>query len=74
LGAAQAAEVAAPGWASAVGDRRGRRLDLVGSLRPICILAKTLSFFELSGGRRIDFRQFDPMFRLDAARYRNAIF
>jgi hypothetical protein len=34
---------------------------------------KTLSFFDASGACSIDFSQFTPMFRLDAARYRNAI-
>jgi hypothetical protein len=37
------------------------------------IHAKTLSFFNASRTRSIDFGQFAPMFRLDAARYRNAI-
>jgi hypothetical protein len=36
-------------------------------------LAKTLSFFSASRACSIDFGQFAPMFRLDAARYRNAI-
>jgi hypothetical protein len=35
--------------------------------------SKTLSFFGASGVCSIDFGQFAPMFRLDAARYRNAI-
>src|SRR3984885_6348087 len=35
--------------------------------------AETLSFFGASGACSIDFGQFAPMFRLDAARYRNAI-
>jgi hypothetical protein len=34
---------------------------------------KTLSFFGASGACSIDFGQFTPIFRLDAARYRNAI-
>lgn len=37
------------------------------------IYAKTLSFFGCSRTCSIDFGQFAPMFRLDAARYRNAI-
>jgi hypothetical protein len=35
--------------------------------------AKTLSFFNACRACSIDFWQFAPMFRLDAARYRNAI-
>src|ERR1700761_8588643 len=35
--------------------------------------AKTLSFFNASRTCSIDFGQFAPMFRVDAARYRNAI-
>jgi hypothetical protein len=35
--------------------------------------AKTLSFFSACPAGSIDFSQFAPMFRLDAARYRNAI-
>jgi hypothetical protein len=34
---------------------------------------KTLSFFGPSAARSIDFGRFAPMFRFDAARYRNAI-
>jgi len=37
------------------------------------IPAKTLSFCDASRVCSIDFGQFVPMFRLDAARYRNAI-
>jgi hypothetical protein len=37
------------------------------------IYAKTLSFFNACRTCSIDFGQFAPMFRLDAARYRNAI-
>jgi hypothetical protein len=37
------------------------------------IYAKTLSFFGASRACSIDFGQFAPMFRPDAARYRNAI-
>jgi hypothetical protein len=35
--------------------------------------AKTLSFFSTSRACSIDFSRFAPMFRFDAARYRNAI-
>jgi hypothetical protein len=42
-----------------------------GRLSPIH--AKTLSFFNASRTCSIDFGQFAPMFRPDAARYRNAI-
>jgi hypothetical protein len=35
--------------------------------------AKTLSFFRSSRAASIDFGQIAPMFRFDAARYRNAI-
>jgi hypothetical protein len=35
--------------------------------------AETLSFFDASRTSSIDFGQFAPMFRLDAARYRNAM-
>jgi len=37
----------------------------------ICV--KTLGFFGASRACSIDFRRFHPMFRIDAARYRNAI-
>jgi hypothetical protein len=37
------------------------------------IYAKTLSFFNAWRARSIDFGQFAPIFRFDAARYRNAI-
>jgi hypothetical protein len=43
---------------------------------PVCfhgIHAKTLSFFNAWRASSIDFVQFAPMFRLDAARYRNAM-
>jgi len=43
---------------------------------PVCLLgncAKTLSFFNACRACSIDFWQFVPIFRLDAARYRNAI-
>jgi hypothetical protein len=36
-------------------------------------LCKTLRFFGASDPCSIDFSQFAPMFRIDAARYRNAI-
>jgi hypothetical protein len=51
--------------------RQGRRAlsEVIRSVK----FAKTLSFFGASGPRSIDFGQFAPMFRLDAARYRNAI-
>jgi hypothetical protein len=35
--------------------------------------AETLSFFGSSRACSIDFGQYPPMFRLDAARYRNAM-
>jgi hypothetical protein len=44
-----------------------------GGLGIFSIAAKTLSFFSASRACSIDFGQFAPMFRLDAARYRNAI-
>jgi hypothetical protein len=37
------------------------------------IYVKTLSFFSAFRALSIDFGQFVPMFRLDAARYRSAI-
>jgi hypothetical protein len=37
------------------------------------IYAETLSFFDMTGPGSIDFGGFQPIFRLDAARYRNAI-
>jgi hypothetical protein len=37
------------------------------------IHAKTLSFFNACRACSIDFSEFAPMFRLDAARYRNAM-
>jgi hypothetical protein len=52
--------------------RRGRLIRNA-MIRKSSISAKTLSFFSGSRARSIDFGQFTPMFRFDAARYRNAI-
>jgi hypothetical protein len=52
------------------GDRKPPRFR---QGKSACIHAKTLSFFNASRTCSIDFGQFAPMFRLDAARYRNAI-
>jgi hypothetical protein len=68
--------VAAEHAIGALGNRLAARspgADLGGTAATFSIPAKTLSFFDASRACSIDFGQFAPMFRLDAARYRNAI-
>jgi hypothetical protein len=57
--------------AEGVSSRAFENMAFPAGLGRIC--AKTLSFFDACRARSIDFGQFAPIFRFDAARYRNAI-